>query len=316
MDSKVKIALAAVGALVILGALGFFLFSRGGEENGGGSGNGSNASQQAESSYIDWNKTGWNQTSFEAESDQQRWIYFHADWCPDCIALNADIEANLADIPEGVLIYKISFDDNQDLRQRYGITSQTTIIAVDSEGEKTGEILATGNDRNLASVIEALYVEPPAEDKDKDKDEDESNGSNQEQGGSGGDDGQTDSGEDGSDSNNTAPTAGSYINWNKTGWDQTAFEAESDQQRWIYFHADWCPDCRALNIDIEANLADIPEGVLIYKISFDANQDLRQRYGIPRQSTIIAVDSEGEKTGEILATGSNRNLNSVIEALE
>ena len=325
MDSKVKIALAIAGALVVLGVLGFFLFAGGGEENGDDSDKGDASQQTGGGSYIDWDKTGWNQAAFEAESDQQRWIYFYADWCPDCVALDAAIEADSANIPEGVLIYKISFDANQDLRQRYGVPSQTTIVAVDSEGEKIGEILATGNSGNLVSIIKTLYVEPTAEDEDEEKEQGED-----------GEDGEDESSQEQADSDaesaidsvratiheelreqtSSTASAGSYIDWNQTGFDQAAFEAESDQQRWIYFHADWCPDCVALNTDIEANLEDIPEGVLIYKISYDDNQDLRQRYGIPRQSTIIAIDSEGEKTAEILAIGSKRNLKSVIGALE
>ncbi len=60
-------------------------------------------------------------------------LFFHAQWCPKCRALDADIEANA--IPAGMTIFKVDFDTALDLRQTYGVTLQTTIVYVDDEGE-------------------------------------------------------------------------------------------------------------------------------------------------------------------------------------
>ena len=300
MDSKVKIVLAVVAALVVFGALGFFLFSGGGEENGNGDSVDSAGQQAVSEGYV-----AWNEGAFEASSTQQRWLYFHADWCPDCRALDADINANLSDIPDGVALFKVDFDDNQDLRQEYGVPRQTTIVAVDSAGVKTNEILATGSNRSLDSVIEALYVEPTVEDEDEDKGDESNQGQDSDGSGSAADDSQVNqSGSDG-----TTPS-GSY-----TEWSEANFEAAADEQRWLYFHADWCSVCRVLNDDINANLSDIPDDVVIFKVDFDDNQDLRQKYGVTTQTVIVAVDAQGEKTQSYNAY-STPDLISIVEALE
>ena len=53
-------------------------------------------------------------------------LFFHAPWCSQCQALESDIEANT--IPDDVTIFKVDYDTNQDLRQKYGVTIQTTMV--------------------------------------------------------------------------------------------------------------------------------------------------------------------------------------------
>lgn len=61
----------------------------------------------------------------------------------------------------------------------------------------------------------------------------------------------------------------------------------------LFFHADWCPSCRALENDIEANLSSIPSEVTILKTNYDTETALRQKYGITYQHTLVQVDSDG-----------------------
>jgi len=60
----------------------------------------------------------------------------------------------------------------------------------------------------------------------------------------------------------------------------------------LFFHASWCPKCRALDADIKANA--IPDGMTIFKVDFDTATSLRQQYGVTLQTTIVYVDDEGE----------------------
>jgi thiol-disulfide isomerase/thioredoxin len=62
----------------------------------------------------------------------------------------------------------------------------------------------------------------------------------------------------------------------------------------LFFHAKWCPSCKSLDTDISANLLSIPAGLTIYKVDYDSNQALRQKYGITTQHTLVKVDGEGE----------------------
>ena len=67
----------------------------------------------------------------------------------------------------------------------------------------------------------------------------------------------------------------------------------------LFFHADWCPSCRALDRNIISNADDIPADVEIYKVDYDQETALRQQYGIVRQHSVLTVSSNGEATGSV-----------------
>jgi thiol-disulfide isomerase/thioredoxin len=77
-------------------------------------------------------------------------IFFHASWCPTCKAGEADINANLDKIPENFQILKTDFDTSTALKQKYGVTSQSTFVKVDKDGNK----LSMGNGfTKLADIV-------------------------------------------------------------------------------------------------------------------------------------------------------------------
>jgi thiol-disulfide isomerase/thioredoxin len=61
-----------------------------------------------------------------------RVLFFHAPWCPQCRELDESIKQ--AQLPDGLTIFKVDYDSNQALRQQYGVTIQTTLVRIDSEG--------------------------------------------------------------------------------------------------------------------------------------------------------------------------------------
>jgi thiol-disulfide isomerase/thioredoxin len=61
----------------------------------------------------------------------------------------------------------------------------------------------------------------------------------------------------------------------------------------LFFHASWCPSCRALNSDIEANAATIPAGVTILKTDYDKETELKKKYGVTTQHALVQVDGDG-----------------------
>lgn len=61
----------------------------------------------------------------------------------------------------------------------------------------------------------------------------------------------------------------------------------------LFFHASWCPSCRGLNSDIEANASAIPEGVSILKVDYDKEAELKKKYGVTYQHTLVQVDKDG-----------------------
>jgi hypothetical protein len=83
-------------------------------------------SPQAQGKYI----------TFSAEAlstaTGKRILYFHAPWCPQCQELDASIKKG--PIPDGVTIIRTDFDSNQELRKKYGVTQQTTLVLIDENG--------------------------------------------------------------------------------------------------------------------------------------------------------------------------------------
>ena len=61
----------------------------------------------------------------------------------------------------------------------------------------------------------------------------------------------------------------------------------------LFFHAPWCPTCRTLANDINSHLSSIPKGVTILKVDYDSEAELKQKYGITYQHTMVQVDSKG-----------------------
>lgn len=80
-------------------------------------------------------------------------LFFHAPWCPQCRQLDAEIKAG--QIPENVTIFKVNYDTAQDLRQKYGVTLQTTLVKVDDNGNLVKKHVAY-DDPTLAALIKQM----------------------------------------------------------------------------------------------------------------------------------------------------------------
>jgi thiol-disulfide isomerase/thioredoxin len=59
-------------------------------------------------------------------------IFFHAPWCPTCRALDAEITSK--GVKDGYVILKADYDTSKDLKAKYGVTSQHTLVQVDASG--------------------------------------------------------------------------------------------------------------------------------------------------------------------------------------
>lgn len=81
----------------------------------------------------------------------------------------------------------------------------------------------------------------------------------------------------------------------------------------IFFHASWCPSCRSLNSNIENNLGSIPEGVIILKADYDKETELKKKYGVTYQHTLVQVDKNG---GMIKKWSGSPSLSDVISQIK
>ena len=132
MSKKYLIGTGLLLSILILGA-GFFVVKQDKSDN-------STASSKSESSNIDTaipeSKNSGQYIDYSAEalnsSNGTTILFFHAPWCPQCRSLDSDIKKS--GTPEGVTIFKVDYDSNQDLRKKHGVTLQTTTVLVDARG--------------------------------------------------------------------------------------------------------------------------------------------------------------------------------------
>lgn len=61
-------------------------------------------------------------------------LFFRAGWCPSCRTVDADIKANLKNIPSNLTILDVDYDKSSDLKKKYGVTTQHTFVQVDANG--------------------------------------------------------------------------------------------------------------------------------------------------------------------------------------
>ncbi|MBC7512395.1 thioredoxin family protein [Candidatus Saccharibacteria bacterium] len=80
------------------------------------------------------------QEGLVASTDGVTVLFFHAPWCPQCRMIDSDIKDQ--GVPNGVTVLKVDYDSNQALRQKYGITLQTTFVEIDDEGNEIEKYVA------------------------------------------------------------------------------------------------------------------------------------------------------------------------------
>jgi thiol-disulfide isomerase/thioredoxin len=80
-------------------------------------------------------------------------LFFHAPWCPQCRELDASIKNGT--VPDGVTIFKVDYDTNQELRKKYGVTIQTTLVSIDANGNLVKKFV-TYDDPSLSAVTSNL----------------------------------------------------------------------------------------------------------------------------------------------------------------
>jgi thioredoxin 1 len=69
-----------------------------------------------------------------ASSAKHNILIFSATWCPSCRALDKDIKDNVGNIPGDTALFTVDYDSNVALRQKYGVTTQHTLVLVETDG--------------------------------------------------------------------------------------------------------------------------------------------------------------------------------------
>ncbi len=79
-------------------------------------------------SYVEYSDTVLADTA-----GTEQVLFFHAEWCPTCKFYESEIEKS--GVPEGITVIKIDYDDEDELKEQYGVTVQSTFVWLDANGE-------------------------------------------------------------------------------------------------------------------------------------------------------------------------------------
>jgi hypothetical protein len=78
-------------------------------------------------------------------------LFFHASWCPECRAFEQEITS--ADLPEGVQILKVDYDNSDDLKRTHGVTLQSTFVKVSDDGSQVSKWVGYGKDKSVDAIL-------------------------------------------------------------------------------------------------------------------------------------------------------------------
>lgn len=71
------------------------------------------------------------------------------------------------------------------------------------------------------------------------------------------------------------------------------------QMKVLFFHAAWCPICRAQDTELVSWYGNKDGLLTTYKVDYDAEKDLKAAYGVTYQHTFVKVDGQGKMITKI-----------------
>lgn len=113
---------------------------------------GEDAAMKKSSGYISY-------ADYQAKKDSYKGakvvLFFHAPWCPTCQALDRDVTSNVGNLPAGTVIVKTDYDSSTDLKKKYGVTYQHTLVQIDDNGDK---IKKWSGSTQLSSILSEIQA--------------------------------------------------------------------------------------------------------------------------------------------------------------
>ena len=91
--------------------------------------------------------------------------------------------------------------------------------------------------------------------------------------------------------NNAAATIENHGSYKDYSSEIVQAEQKKGNKVVLFFHAPWCPYCRAADEAFITKTDQIPIGVTVLKTDYDSNTDLKQKYGVTYQHTFVQIDS-------------------------
>jgi len=211
----------------------------------------------------------------------RRVLFFHAAWCGTCKTTEANLDAS--GVPVGLSVFQVDFDTQLELNKQFGVTTKHTFVEVDKKMNKLNmwqgsltvdDIIESLGEHKGGSKAAPVAVAPTPEVELKEEIVE-----------------------------SPVVLAGAFAEYDESLVGKT-------DNTVVFFHADWCASCKALEAGI--NSEDIPENLTILKADFDSAIELRKKYGVVSQHTLVSVDADGN---ELRKWAGGNTLESITEKL-
>ena len=88
---------------------------------------------------------------------------------------------------------------------------------------------------------------------------------------------------------------GGYMEYGANTLEQT-----KELRRVFFFYANWCPYCKAADVDFQQNVTMIPNDVVLIRVNYsdsdtdDVEKGLAGQYGITYQHSFVQIDQDGK----------------------
>ncbi|MBI2021534.1 thioredoxin family protein [Candidatus Daviesbacteria bacterium] len=96
--------------------------------------------QESKINYIDYSQENLKQVSRNGRAI----LFFHANWCPTCNALDKELKTTSLSLPQDVTLIKTDFDKEKALKEKYKIIQQHTLVLVDKDGNEIKKWIGGG----------------------------------------------------------------------------------------------------------------------------------------------------------------------------
>jgi len=122
-----------VVSLVVI-AIGFLFFRNGSST----SQNSGNSNSNSEVSMDRLNYIDYSEQSLESAKINGKPVLFFAAtlWCQTCIQLDKEIKERVGSLPSDVTILKVDYDNDREMKRKWGVTVQHTLIRLDGNGNE------------------------------------------------------------------------------------------------------------------------------------------------------------------------------------
>jgi thioredoxin 1 len=101
----------------------------------------------SEGAWIDQATYEADLASYHAAGDVV--LFFNATWCPTCQAAVKSLDAD--GTPAGLTVVRVDYDDNTELKKKYGVTYQHTFVQVDESGSELTKFTGSRTGAEIAS---------------------------------------------------------------------------------------------------------------------------------------------------------------------